>query len=236
MLPEVARREGEGDYEGIITLWASAIRKLSFFFIPAYTLVFIVRHEFITFLFTKDYEGSVPIFAVHLLGILVFITVPTTILRAFDDLKFFRLKLSLMMLPVSFIVLYIGVKSFGLIGTVAGFVVVQTLDLLIILFKGARRLRVTFRDLARLAPVLRTIAATLVSAAVTILAKTSLPQGHAFVTLAFCSSVFAVVYLTSAFLVGAVTDEEKGELRRLVMRFYRFGSTLLGFSSAGGTR
>lgn len=236
MLPEVARREGEGDYEGIITLWASAIRKLSFFFIPAYTLVFIVRHEFITFLFTKEYEASVPVFTVHLLGILVFVTVPTTILRAFDDLKFFRLKLSLMMLPISFAALYVGVKSFGLIGTVAGYVLIQTVDLFIVLIKGARRLRVTFKDLLRLAPILRTIAATVVSALVTMLVKISLPQGNAFVTLAFCSTVFTVVYLTSAFLVGAVTDDEKCELRNLALRFYRFGTTLLGFSSAGGTR
>jgi O-antigen/teichoic acid export membrane protein len=231
LLPEVARREGEGDTEGIIALWASAIRKLAFFFIPAYTLLFVLRHEFITFLFTREYEASVPIFTVNLLGILLYITVPTSIIRAFDELKFFRLKLSLAMLPVSFAVLYFAVHSWGLIGVVSGYVFLLTLDLFIILARIGRRLGIAPRDLRRLAPVLRSVAAASVAAIVTVIVKIVLPHGHPFVTLAVCGSIFVIVHLAMAFAFGAVMAEEKQQLRELLARFYRFGSSLVRLSA-----
>src|SRR5438105_2949797 len=64
LLPEVARREAKADYQGIIAVWAAAVRKLALFFLPAYALLFVVRHEFITTLFTQTYAAASPIFAI----------------------------------------------------------------------------------------------------------------------------------------------------------------------------
>jgi O-antigen/teichoic acid export membrane protein len=230
LLPEVARREGLRDYEGIVGVWASAVRKLAFFFIPAYTLLFVLRREFITFVFTKNYEAAVPIFAVNLLAILLFISVPTSIIRAFDDLKYFRLKLSIAMLPVAFIVLYVGINAAGMVGAIGAFVLVQTVDLGIIVAKIGRRLQMSIRDLRRLAPILRTTLAATIAGASAFLVKVALADASSPVKLVVCGTVFGVVHLTVAFAAGAVTDEEKIELRGAMVRFYRLGSSRLGFS------
>ena len=63
LIPEVARLEMEGNYKKIIALWMAVIRKLALFFVPTVVALLILRHEFITALFTKDYAAAAPIFA-----------------------------------------------------------------------------------------------------------------------------------------------------------------------------
>ena len=48
------------------------------------------------------------------------------------------------------------------------------------------------------------------------------------IALIVCSTTFGVVFVIVALMVGAVSDEEKTELRRV----YRSGSRRLGLSSA----
>lgn len=231
LLPEVARREAAADYQGIIELWAAAIRKLSLFFIPVYTLLFIVRHEFITVLFTKNYSAAAPIFAINLLNILLYICVPTSILRSFDKLKFLRLKLSLVMIPLGAVALYVGIHSAGLVGAITAVVIVQTLDLAILMLAIARRLKMSPRDLRRFAPILRTVAAASIAAAATFGVKLLVTGWSSFVALAVCSTVFVTVCLIAAFATGALSAAEKIEMRGTVLRFYRAGSKRLGLST-----
>jgi O-antigen/teichoic acid export membrane protein len=234
LMPEIARREATADYDGIITLWASAIRKLAFFFVPAYTFLFVMRYEFITALFTKNYEAAVAVFTINLFNILLFIAVPTSIIRAFEELKYFRLKLSIAMLPVSFAALYAGIHAAGLVGAVTALVVVQTLDLAIIVLRIGHRLKMSPGDLRRLTPVLRTATAGAVAAIATYMVKLALddklpglmqrmgaPRLQVWAALAICGIVFAAVHLVVAFTMGAVTDEEKIELRGALYRVAR---------------
>ncbi|MCI0490569.1 MAG: lipopolysaccharide biosynthesis protein [Blastocatellia bacterium] len=226
LLPEVARRQAANDYEGIINVWASAIRKLAFFFVPAYTLMFVMRHEFITTLFTKNYAASAPIFAVNLLLLPAYLSVYTVVLRSFDELKYFRLKLSIAMIPVTCAALYIGINVAGLMGAITAAVGLQVLDDAIIISRVGRRLGMSFRDIGRLAPILRTVAAATVAGLSAYAVRLSLGEAHALVTLAIGSAVFGLVFLIAAYAAGAVTDEEKAEL----VRFYRAGSRRLGLS------
>src|SRR5262245_49864809 len=64
--PELAKHKEENDYRAIINLWMDVIRKLAFFYTPAFALLLVLRREFITLLFTKNYAASVPIFAINL--------------------------------------------------------------------------------------------------------------------------------------------------------------------------
>jgi O-antigen/teichoic acid export membrane protein len=231
LLPEVARREAAADYQGIIELWASAVRKLALVFIPAYTLLFIVRHEFITVLFTKNYVAAAPIFAINLLNIFLYIFVPTSILRSFDELKYVRLKLSFVMIPIGAAALYFGIHSAGLVGAITAVVIVQTLDLAILVLAIARRLKMSPRDVRRFTPVLRTVATASIAAAVTYGVKLLVAGWSNFVVLAVCSTVFVTVCLIAAFVTGAVNAAEKVEMRGTLVSFYRAGSKRLGFST-----
>ncbi|MGA9772448.1 MAG: oligosaccharide flippase family protein [Blastocatellia bacterium] len=228
LLPEVARLQVQKDNEGLISLWATAIRKLAFFYVPAYVLLFVLREEVITFLFTKQYKDSAIIFAINLLLLPLYLSVYTSFIRAFDDLRYYRLKLSLVMIPVTCVLLYTGIHVAGLVGAVSACVLAQTIDVVVMVTKTARRLGVQPREIRRLAPVIKTITASTVAGIATYLAKMSLGDVHVFIVLAACASVFAVVFLFIAFIVGAVTDDEKSEL----IRFYRSGTRRLGFSSA----
>lgn len=228
LLPEVARLEAQGDHEAIVSLWATAVRKLAFFYVPTYALLFVLRDSILTLLFTKAYLPSAPIFAVNLLLLPLYVSVYTAFLRAFDDLKFFRLKLSLAMIPVTCALLYVGIHTAGLVGAIGACVAAQMIDVTIIVTKVCRRLGVTSRDARRLAPVLRTMAASAIAGVAAYAVKTSLGDARAFIIIAVCAAVFGAVFLLVAFLLGAVTDDEKSELRR----FYRSGTRRLGFTSA----
>lgn len=232
LLPEVARREAKADYDGIIELWASAVRKLALFFVPVYVLLFVVRQEFITTLFTKNYEGAAPIFAINLLNILLYICVPTSILRSFEDLKYVRLKLSLAMIPVAAAALYVGIHAAGLVGAITAVVIVQTLDLAVLLLAIARKLKMSPAGIWRFAPVLRTVAAAGVAGVGAFTVKLAFPGGHPFVVLVLCSSVFVALWLFAAFVSGAVTPSERVEMRATLLKFYRSGSRRLGFTPA----
>jgi O-antigen/teichoic acid export membrane protein len=228
LLPEVARLQTTGERENVINLWASAMRKLAFFYVPAYVLMFVLRTEIITLLFTKDYAASAGIFAINLMLLPMYLCVYTAFLRSFDDLKFYRLKLSLVMIPVTAAALYVGIQSAGLMGAIIATVAAQLFDTAVMMVKVARRLGVRAAHLSQLVPILRTIAASSLAAMAAYFVKASLGNACVLVVLIVCSATFGAVFVIVAYMVGAVTDEEKTELRRV----YRSGSRRLGLSSA----
>ena len=228
LFPEVARLQTAGDREGVISLWASAMRKLAFFYVPTYVLMFVLRAEIITLLFTKDYAASADIFAVNLLLLPMYLCVHTAFMRSFDDLRFYRLKLSLVMIPVTAAAVYTGIRAGGLRGAIIGAVAAQLFDAAVMMIKVARRLGVRAAHLAQLVPILRTLAASSAAAIAAYFVRASLGNVRVLVTLIVCSATFGAVFGIIAYVVGAVTDEEKSELRRV----YRSGSRRLGLSSA----
>ena len=229
LLPEVARMQAGGDHNSVISLWASAIRKLAFFYLPTYVLMFVLRTEIITLLFTRDYAASAGVFAINLMLLPMYLCVYTAFLRSFDDLKFFRLKLSLIMIPVMAVALYSGIHLAGLKGAIAATVAVQLTDTAIMMFKVARRLGVRPAHIKQLLPIVRTVVASVLAAIAAYGVRMSLGDARVIVVLAACSAVFGAVFITLALLAGAVSDEEKTEL----LRVYRSGSRRLGLSSAG---
>ena len=170
--------------------------------------------------------------AINLLLLPMYLSVYTSFLRAFDDLRFFRLKSSLVMIPVTCALLYAGIHLAGLVGAISACVLAQMIDVSIMVTKIARRLCIRPRELRRLAPILRTIAASAIAGVAAYVIKIALTDAHIAFVLAASTAAFGVVFLFAAFLLGAVTDYEKAEL----IRFYRLGARRLGFSSAAEAR
>jgi hypothetical protein len=113
-------------------------------------------------------------------------------------------------------------------GAIIATVAAQLFDTAVMMVKVARRLGVRAAHLSQLAPILRTVAASSVAAMAAYFVKASLGNTRVLVALIVCSATFGAVFVLVAFIVGAVTDEEKTELRRV----YRSGSRRLGLSSA----
>jgi O-antigen/teichoic acid export membrane protein len=236
LIPEVSRLEMENRYDRIIEVWSAVVRRLAFFFIPACALLFTLRAEFITALFTSDYAGAAPIFAVNLISTLLCITVTGPILRAFDGFRYFRLKLYLLLIPVTGVVLYAGIQTAGMAGAIVGDVLIQLLAIGITIAALGRALGATVKDLRRLLPLFRIAAAASVAMLAAFFARLPLTETRAIVVFLVCSAVFCAVYIAAALLFGAVTEIEKGELRGLFSRFVRLSSSFLRLSPVGESK
>src|SRR5262245_34612716 len=213
--PELAKHKQMNDYLSIINLWMDVIRKLAFFFAPAFALLLVLRRELITMLFTENYAASVPIFAINLFSILLGVAVHLHILRLFDQLKFFRLKLYLALIPVTLGALYAGLRAGGMIGVAVAVVSIQTLDVGLTLARIKRELGMSRRDLRRLAPLLRIAAAAAAAAMGAMATRFMLRNSHILVTFLICAAVFGLVYLITAVAVGAVSEAEKASLTNM---------------------
>jgi hypothetical protein len=111
-------------------------------------------------------------------------------------------------------------------------VIVQTLDLTILMVAITRRLKMSPRDIRRLAPVLRTIAAASLAGLAAFGVKLAVAGWPAFFALVACSMVFGAVCLAGTFILGAVTSSEKAEMRVALLKIYRSSSQRLGISTA----
>lgn len=231
--PELAKHKELDDYRAIIDLWMEVMRKLALLFVPAFALLLVMRREFITLLFTANYAESVPIFAINLITVLIGICVHLHILRLFDQLKFFRLKLYLALIPVTGGALYLGLKTGGLVGVAVAVACIQTLDFGITLAMIKRELKMTRHDLRLLTPILRIVAAAAMAALVTVILRYALLHAQVLTILLACALVFGLAYFSISFAVGAVTEEEKEWLRRMWAKLNRNGSNRMPSATEG---
>jgi O-antigen/teichoic acid export membrane protein len=204
--------EATGDYRGIIHSWLNAMRKLSLVVPPACALMFILRYELITTLFTKAYAGSVPIFSVYLINMLSQMVLTTSIMRTIPDFRFFRLKFNLILTPLTCVALYAGIKLAGMLGAVTATVCVYLLDVAVCVAAISVRLEVKRKDLKQLAPVIRIAPAVIVAMLMTYSVKALIGSGRPIVILAICGTAFGVTYTIAAFAFGALTPTEKEEI------------------------
>jgi hypothetical protein len=197
----------------------NAVRKLALFIVPICALMFILRYEIITLLFTSAYIEAAPIFGVCLLTALIPMTLTGAPIRAHEEFKFFRFKLHLALLPMTFGALYVGIHAAGLIGAACALVGLQMLEAGIVLTAVGRRLGFIAGDLRHLRPALKTALAAGAAALAAFAVKLPLAQAHALVKIIICGAVFGSVYVFAAYALGAVTDDEKMEFRATLSRF-----------------
>src|SRR5262249_47187001 len=107
------------------------------------------------------------------------------------------------------------------------------LDLGVITWKILRRLGASRRDVRLLAPLWSISAATVVASAAAYAVRLSLGDASKLAVLAACGAAFAAVHLITAFVAGAVTSDEKQQLRDAAARFQRFGDFVRGLTAAG---
>ncbi len=231
--PDLARHKEAGDHQAIIRLWVEVMHKLALFSVPAFALLLVMRHEFITVLFTETYAASVPIFAINLCTVLVWITIPLHLLRLFDRLRYFRLKLYLALIPVTWGALYAGLLKGGLIGVAMAAVCVLILDTGITLLMIGRELGMTRRDLRLLRSQLRIGAAAVVAALLTLVVILALAAYTPLTRLMVGTAVFGLVYLIAIIVVGAVTREEQAQLRKIASKYHDKWIARKGPSASG---
>jgi O-antigen/teichoic acid export membrane protein len=219
LIPEVSRLAAAGERRAIIPIWLDAVRKLALVVVPSCALMFVLRYEIITLLFTDAYIEAAPLFGIYLFSALLPMTLTGAPIRAYEEFKFFRFKLHLALLPLTFGALYVGIHAAGLLGAVSALVGLQTLEAAIVLAAVGRRLGFVAGDLRHLTPALKTAVAAGASALAAFAVKLALAQAHASVKIIICGAVFGAAYVFAAYTLGAVTDAEKVEFRATLARF-----------------
>ncbi len=66
LIPEVAQLAAAGNWRAIIPIWLNAVRKLALVVVPTFALMFVLRYEIITLLFTGGYREAAPLFGIFL--------------------------------------------------------------------------------------------------------------------------------------------------------------------------
>jgi O-antigen/teichoic acid export membrane protein len=219
LIPEVSKLAAAGERRAIIPVWLNAARKLALVVVPTCALMFVLRYEIITLLFTSAYSEAAPLFGIYVFSALLPVALTGAPIRAHEEFKFFRFKLHLALLPVTFGAIYAGIRAAGLIGAVSALVGVQTLEAAIAVTVVGRALGFVAGDLRHLRPALKTALAGVAAALAAFVVKLQLAQAHTLAKMAVCCAVFGAAYVFAAYALGAVTDAEKTEFRAALSRF-----------------
>jgi O-antigen/teichoic acid export membrane protein len=221
MIPRVSYLQKQGGNREIILLTARVMRKLAVIYFPLYALLLVVAPEFITFLFTKRYIGSWPIFVINLTTLPFLIFVSDPIMRAYAEHRFFLMKARTVTTVVLFVALWFGTKYFGLVGAISIMVIVSLADRLVEAFKSWHIVGVTYRDIGLLKDIVKVAAAALIAALIAALVRLTMLGFRPFVVLAVCGIAFTVVYVGCIWVLGFTTIDEREFLRRHVLGLQR---------------
>jgi O-antigen/teichoic acid export membrane protein len=117
MMVSMVQALREERHAAVLSMWQNTVRKLALVFIPLVTLLLVVGHDLIVFLFTDAYAASVPIYRVWLVAVLFAIIPMDGLLRVYEQTRFL-----LVINVVRFILvaggMYWFVSNMGLVGAV----------------------------------------------------------------------------------------------------------------------
>jgi len=221
MIPQVSLLEKHGHHREIIALAARVARKLALVYLPLYGFLIVMGHEFLTFLFTRQYAASWPIFAINLTMLPLSIFVSDPIMRAFAEQRNFLPKLYVVLVGLLFVALWLGTSRFGLIWAISVVVGVNVIGRAATWIKIGSMLNIRFRDLALLKDVGKIALAALMASVITAVVRTLIHGLPPFFMLVISAAVFGVIFLAGVLLLGLPTIEERGYFKRQLLRIWR---------------
>jgi O-antigen/teichoic acid export membrane protein len=221
MIPRVSYLQHRGEHHEILAVTARAMRKLAAVFLPLYALMFVVRREFIVFLFTERYAASVPVFAVNLTLLPFSIFVLDPVMRAYAEHRYFLLKVRPFLIALMAVALWYVTRGHGLVAAVSVMVGVMVFERLIAAAKVASIVRMTRRDLPQFKDVAKIALASAAAGAAAVAVRAALAGQRPFTVLCACGVGFTLIYLAAAIMLGVPTEGERQTLRGQVVRLRR---------------
>ncbi|HCF59347.1 MAG TPA: polysaccharide biosynthesis protein [Myxococcales bacterium] len=201
----LGEKEHRDDHQRGLALFHEAVSRLAFVFVPAAAVLFICARELIVFVFTEQYVGAVPIFRLSLLSI-AFSALPLDgVMRARAQNRFL-LALSVVKLALTVGLVLGGLKLFGPIGAMGGWIAAEFLARLAMLARTATLFRASLTRVLPLRDLTRQGFATMVAVPAGWLGL-SVFRVPRFFTLALCGIAFAAVYLGTLWLKGWLPDD-----------------------------
>jgi O-antigen/teichoic acid export membrane protein len=212
LLPRISELQRQGKDRDIAVLLSSAMRKLGFVHLPIFWLFTIIGYDFLTFLYTKRYAGSWPIFLVNLVFIPISLLIVDPVLRAYAGQVPFLVKSRIVSTMLMVPAVVVGIR-FGMPGVLAAVAVVILAERLVLMYRITRVLRMNRHDIRLFADVGKLALASFIAAAVTALVRQMLPAMHTLAVLVIAAMVFCSVYVGAVFLLRIATASETEMLR-----------------------
>jgi len=221
MIPQVSLLQKQGDHREILALAARVARKLALVYLPLYAFLIVMGREFLTFLFTRQYAASWPIFAINLTLLPLSIFVSDPIMRAYAEQRKFLPKLYLALVVLLFAALWVGTSRFGLIWAISVVVGVSIIGRLATWMKIGSMLDIRLGDIKLLKDVGKVALAAVAAAIVTALVRTAVIRMSPLSMLVIGATVFGLVFLAGILLLGLPTLEERGLVKKQLSRLWR---------------
>lgn len=242
MIPRMSELQQQGDKREMLETSVRAMDKLAFFYFPIYALLLIAGYDLITALFTPEFAAAVPIFLINITLIPFGILISDPVVRAYENLGRFLLKLRLVLIPLMIVIMWAAIDHLNLVSIISIVVVVTVIERVITAIRVAKELEVKRADAFMLGNVLKTALATVIAGGVAFvfymyfrpfapeLAEMvggifwQVPREHSFslltggVVVGSTGCVLAAVYLFLANLLRIISSEEKRSIKNLFSR------------------
>ena len=150
LIPKMSELQLKNDTKEMIRVIVRAMEKLAFAYFPVYVFFFVTAETLITTLFTSRYLESVPIFLIFLTLLPFSVLISDPVVRAYENLGRFLLKVRIITFVVLVGGLVYGVNNFGLEGIIATVVTIRVLEMVFVEIVVFRSVGVTVLDLRRL--------------------------------------------------------------------------------------
>lgn len=224
ILPRISYLQERGEAREILVLMSNAVRKLAAFYLPMYFVLLITGREFLTFMFTKAYLQSWPIFAINLTLLPISLIEVDAVVRAYEKHRFFLVIVQLVMSALMIVAVWYGVTRFGLVGAITGVVVVNFLMRIVLAGRFSLVLGAKWRDISLFKDLGKVTVAACVAALVCFLVHSMVTASgtRPFFVLVICGAAFMAVYLPAVLLLRIPTSDEWDKMRSGVGRLQQF--------------
>lgn len=213
LITRVAMLQLHHEHREIVLLTARAARKLAAIYFPSYALLIVVGREFIRFLFTDQYVGAWPIFAVNLTLLPLNVLLLDPIFRAYRGERFFLLRLRIPLVSALVLVLSLWTRQLGMVGVISAVVVVAIIERAVTVYHFGKLLGTSRKDLYLLVDIGKLALASLAAAVACAALRLSIAGRPPFVILMACGTVFAIVYLVAGYFLRILSPEEIDQVR-----------------------
>jgi O-antigen/teichoic acid export membrane protein len=228
MQARMSKLQHENNHSAMLSLLLHAWRTLGLAFIPAFTGLMLLRNDFISVLYTSKYAGSVPIFQVNLLLLLINIFVIDSAVRALAEHRLWFVRLRFLVFLLQVLLSFTAIRYFGMVGALAALLIsigVEIVCSVCFIFRllGFRRQNLTgMRDLSK-------IAAAAVAAGIMMEIALTLFPDRPPIRLGGGIIIYGLSYAVIVLSTSILTSEEKSLIDRWTRRLFRIH--LPGFSA-----
>ncbi|HET9754581.1 MAG TPA: oligosaccharide flippase family protein, partial [Myxococcales bacterium] len=197
----IAEHDAQDDNAGALRLFREAVARLSFVFVPAMAVLAITAPVLISFLFTDRYLGAVPIFRLAIISIPMAALPLDGVMRARAQNRF-MFRIAALKLALTVPLVWLGLRLFGPIGALGGWICAEESCRMILLQRAARLFGTTILGAMPRELWLQIAAAALALAPGALVLH--LTGGPLLVQLFACGLAFAAVYLVALRMMGVL--------------------------------